>query len=68
MNIYLAIITTVLVVTQIERIVQNTLSLRKQNKLIDKQLNDISEITNEDIERQRRVYDALIKHFKEEEE
>lgn len=48
MSIYLAIITTVLVVTQIIRITQNAIQLHRQEKKIDKDLawirdNDISE-------------------------
>ena len=48
MNIYLAIITTVLVLTQIVRLIQNAIQLHMQNKAFTKDLawikdNDISE-------------------------
>lgn len=48
MNIYLAIITTVLVLTQIVRLIQNAIQLHRQEKAIAKDLawikdNDISE-------------------------
>ena len=48
MNIYLAIITTVLVLTQIVRVTQNAIQLRRQEKQIQKTLswfndNDVSE-------------------------
>ena len=48
MNIYLAIITTILVLTQIVRLIQNAIQLRRQNKAFTKDLawikdNDISE-------------------------
>lgn len=48
MNIYLAIITTVLVITQIIRLIQNAIQLYRQEKTIAKELawikdNDISE-------------------------
>ena len=47
-NIYLAIITTVLVLTQIVRVTQNAIQLRRQEKQIQKTLswfndNDVSE-------------------------
>ena len=48
MNVYLAIITTVLVLTQIVRLIQNAIQLHRQNKAFTKDLawikdNDISE-------------------------
>ena len=48
MNTYLAIITTVLVLTQIVRLIQNAIQLRRQNKAFTKDLawikdNDISQ-------------------------
>ena len=48
MNIYLAIITTVLVLTQIVRLIQNAIQLHTQNKAFTKDFawikdNDISE-------------------------
>ena len=61
MNIYLAIITTVLVVTQIIRVTQNHIQLRRQREEIDKAVgwikdNDISEV---DFETQRDVFYLL---------
>lgn len=61
MNIYLAIITTVLVVTQIIRVTQNHIQLRRQRDEIDKAVgwikdNDISEA---DFETQREVFYLL---------
>ena len=61
MNTYLAIITTVLVATQIVRVTQNAIQLRKQEKAIEKDLawikdNDISE---RDFEVQRDCYYLL---------
>ena len=43
----------ILLVTQIVRVIQNAVQLRRQNKVINKQLEGITDITNEDIERQR---------------
>lgn len=44
MNIYLAIITTVLVVTQIIRVCQNHIQLRRQHILFKKQLGQLTEM------------------------
>lgn len=55
MNTYLAIITTVLVITQIIRLLQNTISLNRQNKLIKAQLNEIGEITDDDLDRKLEI-------------
>lgn len=59
MDKYLTIITTILVVTQIIRITQNTISLYKQNRLIKAQLNEIGELTDEDIQR-KIVIDKML--------
>ena len=61
MNIYLAIITTILVITQIVRVTQNHIQLRRQLKRLDNELawikdNDISEA---DFETQREVFYLL---------
>lgn len=60
MTIYLAIITTVLVLTQVIRIVQNTISLHKSNKMINAELNRIGNISNEDIEIQKEAYRLIV--------
>lgn len=60
MNIYLAIITTVLVLTQVIRIVQNTISLHKHNKMINAELNRLGKVSNEDIETQKEAYRLIV--------
>lgn len=55
MNTYLAIITTVLVITQIIRLLQNTISLNRQNKLIKAQLDEIGGITDDDLDRKLEI-------------
>lgn len=70
MNVYLTIMVTVLVATQIIRITQNAIQLHRQNKKIDQTLgwiksNDISE---RDFEIQREVFYMLhekLKHWDE---
>ena len=59
MNIYLTIMVTVLVLTQIVRIVQNTIQLRRQHKLFQAQLGQLDDITQEDLDVQRRAYRLL---------
>ena len=61
MNTYLAIITTVLVLTQIIRLIQNAIQLHRQNKKFTKDLewiknNDISE---RDFDVQRKCFYLL---------
>ena len=63
MNTYLAIITTVLVVTQIVRLIQNAVQLHKQNVLFKKQLGSIEDVTQEDFQNQRRAYKLQIEYL-----
>lgn len=61
MNIYLAIITTVLVITQLIRITQNHIQLRRQRKMLSKDLAWIRDnnITERDFDVQREVFYLL---------
>jgi hypothetical protein len=61
MNTYLAIITTVLVITQIIRVTQNYIQLRREKTVFEKQLGDLAniEIQKEDFEMQRKAYRLL---------
>lgn len=65
MNKYLAIITTVLVITQIIRVVQNYIQLRRQKTLFEKQVGDLAdmEIQKEDFEIQRRAYRLIVERL-----
>jgi hypothetical protein len=67
MNIYLAIITTVLVITQIIRVCQNHIQLRRQHILFKKQLGQLAdcEPTKEDFEIQRKAYRLVVKHLQQ---
>ena len=60
-NIYLAIITTVLVATQIVRLIQNAIQLRRQEKAIAKDLAWLKDrdITERDFDVQRDCYYLL---------
>lgn len=65
MNIYLAIITTVLVVTQIIRLIQNAVQLHRQNVLFKKQLGDLAdmELTEKDFETQRKASRLIVEYL-----
>lgn len=70
MNIYLTIMVTVLVATQVIRITQNQIQLRRQREQIDKTIgwikdNDVSE---HDFHIQRCVFYMLYNKLKKEEE
>ena len=61
METYLTIMVTVLVATQIIRVTQNHISLRRQNKEFDENLQWIKEndISEKDFEVQRKVFYLL---------
>lgn len=61
MEKYLAVITTVLVATQVVRIIQNTISLARQNRLIKAQLDEVGEVTDNDIKRKIEVDKTLMR-------
>lgn len=63
MNTYLAIITTVLVITQIIRVIQNRIQLHRQNVLFQKQLGQIEDVTQEDLDRQRKAYRLIVEYL-----
>lgn len=65
MTIYLAIITTVLVVTQIIRLIQNAVQLHRQNVLFKKQLGDLAdmELTEKDFEAQKKAYRLIVEYL-----
>ena len=68
MNTYLAIITTVLVLTQIIRVTQNHIQLKRQKTIFEKQLGDLAniEIQKEDFEYQRRAYRLIVEKLERE--
>ena len=67
MNTYLAIITTVLVVTQIIRLIQNAVQLHRQNVLFKKQLGQLAncEPTEMDFETQRKSYRLMVEYLEQ---
>lgn len=68
METYLVIITTALVLTQIIRLVQNTISLHRNNVLYKKQLGDLAdyEVRKEDFEKQKEAYRLIVEYLRKE--
>ena len=64
-EIYLVIITTALVLTQIIRLIQNTIQLRRQNKMFKAQLEGLEDVTNLDIQNQRKMHRLVIEYLEE---
>ena len=67
MNTYLAIITTVLVITQIVRLIQNAVQLHRQNVLLKEQLGRLADCnpTKQDFENQRKAYQLIVDYLEE---
>ena len=67
MNTYLAIITTVLVITQIVRIIQNAVHLHRQNVLFKEELGQLANCnpTEQDFENQRKAYQLIVDYLEE---
>jgi DNA-binding transcriptional ArsR family regulator len=55
----------VLVITQIIRLIQNTIQLRKQDVLFKKQLKELAdaELTERDFETQRKAYRLAVEYL-----
>ena len=65
MNIYLAIITTVLAITQICRVAQNRIQLRRQRIVFEAQLQELADmkVTERDFETQRKAYRLIVEYL-----
>ena len=63
MDKYLVIITTVLVITQIIRVAQNTIQLRRQTRMMKKQLDRLEDVTNEDLNMQKEAFRLIVEHL-----
>ena len=68
MNNYLAIITTVLVITQVIRITQNAISLYRQKIEFKKNLGELAEweVKKEDFEMQRKAWRLIVEKLENE--
>lgn len=68
MDKYLVIITTVLVITQVIRITQNAISLRRQKVEFKKNLGELAEweVKKEDFEMQRKAWRLIVEKLENE--
>lgn len=68
MNAYLAVITTALAITQIIRVAQNHIQLRRQKIAFKKQLGELAdlEVKKEDFETQRKAYRLIVEKLETE--
>ena len=65
MNTYLTIMVTALAFTQIMRVIQNFVQLRRQRIVFEKQLKELAdmELTERDFETQRKAYRLLVEYL-----
>ena len=68
MDKYLVIITTVLVITQVIRITQNSISLHRQKVEFKKNLGELAEweVKKEDFEMQRKAWRLIVEKLENE--
>lgn len=64
MEIYLTIMMTILILTQIIRISQNAISLKRQRKIVDAQLAELGDIVEEDIANRREVDKLALRYLR----
>jgi hypothetical protein len=65
--IYLQIVVTVILLTQLTRTIQNGISLYWQNKTFKDACGQLSDVTPEDMENQRKAYRMMVAHYEREE-
>ena len=64
--IYLQIVVTVILLTQIARVVQNGINLIRQGKVFEKSCGQLDDITQQDLENQRYAYRLMIEYYEKE--
>ena len=65
--IYLQIVVTVILLTQLARVIQNGISLYRQNKTLKEACGQLSDVTQEDMDNQRKAYRLMVEHYEREE-
>lgn len=63
MDKYLVIITTTLVITQIIRVAQNTIQLRRQLRMMKERLAHLDDVSNEDLNMQKEAFRLIVEHL-----
>ena len=64
MLLYIAIILTLILVTQIIRVTQNGINLYRNSKIVDREVERLGGVSNEDLETQKEAYRLIVRHFK----
>ena len=64
--IYLQIVVTVILLTQLVRVIQNGISLYRQNKTFKEACGQLSDVTQQDLENQRYAYRSMIEYYEKE--
>ncbi len=64
MDNYLVIITTALVVSQIIRVVQNAMQLRRQKRMMNARFDRLDDVTSEDLRLQKEAYRLIVDRLK----
>ena len=64
--VYLQIAVTLIFVTQLARTIQNGISLYRQNKTFKDACGQLSDVTQEDMENQRKAYRLMVEHYERE--
>lgn len=64
--IYLQIVVTAILLTQLARVIQNGISLFRQNKVFRESCEQLGDVTKEDMEIQRKAYRLMVKHYEQE--
>lgn len=63
MDKYLVIITTTLVITQIIRVAQNIIQLRRQLRMMKERLAHLDDVSNEDLNMQKEAFRLIVEHL-----
>jgi len=66
--IYLQIAVTLILLTQLVRVIQNGINLSHQTKVFKESCEQLGDVTKEDMENQRKAYRMMIAHYEREEE
>ena len=64
--IYLQVAVTLILLTQIARVVQNGINLIRQGKVFEKSCGQLDDITQQDLENQRYAYQLMIEYYERE--
>lgn len=67
-EIYLAIMITILITTQVVRVIQNHVQLRNQRRLIQSEVDRLKDFSDDDLKLQRKAYRLIVQHFMNQED